>query len=63
MSGENGSSLQMNRLRSRNNRLKLKTSEALPIIFRGICRIYLKLMKKNRKMSTCNRLDLETLGS
>jgi hypothetical protein len=27
--------------------------------FRGIYRIYLKLMKENRKMSTCNRLDLE----
>jgi hypothetical protein len=31
--------------------------------FRGIYRIYLKLMKEHRKMSTCNRLDLETLGS
>jgi hypothetical protein len=31
--------------------------------FRGFCRIFLKLSKKNRKMSTCNWLDLETLGS
>ena len=30
---------------------------------RMICRIFLKLMKKYRKTSTCNRLDLETLGS
>ena len=25
--------------------------------------MYLKLVKENRKKSTCNRLDLETLGS
>ena len=31
--------------------------------FRGIYRIYLQLMKKNRKLSTCNRSDLKTLGS
>ena len=32
-------------------------------LLRGIQRQYLKSLKKNRKMSTCNRLDLETLGS
>jgi hypothetical protein len=31
--------------------------------FRGIHRIYLNLEKENRRMSTCNRLDLQTLGS
>ena len=31
--------------------------------FNGIYGIYPNLTKKNRKMSTCNRLDLETLGS
>jgi hypothetical protein len=31
--------------------------------FRGIYRIYPNLIKENRRMSTCNRLDLETLGS
>ena len=31
--------------------------------FRGICRIYLNLIKENQRMSTCNRLDLQTLGS
>jgi hypothetical protein len=30
-----------------------------PDHFIGIYRIFLKLMKKTRKMSTCNRLDLE----
>ena len=30
--------------------------------FRGINRIYLKVMKKTQKVSTCNQLDLETLG-
>jgi hypothetical protein len=31
--------------------------------FRGIYRIYPNLIKGNRRMSTCNRLDLQTLGS
>jgi len=30
--------------------------------FRGICRIYLKLIKKSRKITTCNQLNLERLG-
>ena len=30
---------------------------------RGIYGIYLKLIKQTRKMLTCNRLDLESLGS
>jgi hypothetical protein len=31
--------------------------------FSGIYRIYPNLMKENRRMSTCNRLDLQALGS
>ena len=31
--------------------------------YRGIYRIYPNLIKENRRMSTCNRLDLQTLGS
>ena len=31
--------------------------------FRRNDRIYPNLIKKNRRMSTCNRLDLQTLGS
>jgi hypothetical protein len=31
--------------------------------FRGIYGIYPNLIKENRRMSTCNRLDLQTLGS
>ena len=31
--------------------------------FIGIYRIYPNLMKENRRMSTCNWLDLQTLGS
>ena len=31
--------------------------------YRGISRIYPNLMKENRRMSTCNQLDLQTLGS
>ena len=30
---------------------------------RGMYRIYPNLIKENRRMSTCNRLDLQTLGS
>ena len=31
--------------------------------FRGIYSIYLKCIKQNWEMSTCKRLDLESLGS
>ena len=31
--------------------------------FRGIYRIYPNSVKENRRMSTCNRLNLQTLGS
>ena len=31
--------------------------------FRGIYGIYLKSIQRNRRMSACNRLDLQTLGS
>ena len=31
--------------------------------FRGIYRIYPNPIKENRRMSTCNRLHLQTLGS
>jgi hypothetical protein len=52
--GRTGGWLQTNRLRLINNRLK----------FRGVYRTYPNFYKgKTRKMSTCNRLDLEILGS
>ena len=31
--------------------------------FGGIYRIYPNIIKENRRMSTCDRLDLQTLGS
>ena len=31
--------------------------------FRGIYKKYPNLMKENRRMSTCNRLDMQILGS
>ena len=46
----------------KNDQLKVEISGRLPICFRGICRMNLKSVKKNRKITTCNRLDLETLG-
>ena len=30
--------------------------------FRRICRIFFKLVKTNKEITTCNQLDLETLG-
>ena len=30
---------------------------------RRICKIHVKLVKENRKITTCNQLNLETLGS
>ena len=45
------------------NRLKFKTARKLPIILEEFIEIYPNLIKENRRMSTCNRLDLQTLGS
>jgi hypothetical protein len=51
----------MNRLDLRNNRLKFRTSGKQPIFFEESIQ-YISNRRKNRKMSTCNWLDLETLG-
>ena len=55
----------MNRLSLRNNnRLKLETSTNLPIILEESIEEYtFNKWKQNRMMSTCNQLDLESLGS
>ena len=54
----------MNRLSLRDNRSKFKTAGKLPVMhFGGIYRICPNLMKENRRMWTCNRLDVQTLGS
>ena len=47
-----------------NNQLKIKTSEEkkILIIFIWIYGIYLKLIKKNQKITTCNQLDFEKQG-
>ena len=48
----------------RNNWLKfIKSSGELPIIFEESLEYALNEWKRNRNMSTCNRLDLESLGS
>ena len=61
--GRAGSWLQINRLSLRNNRLKFKTAGNLPINLEEFYRIYPNLIKESWTMSTCNRLDLQTLGS
>ena len=43
------------------NRLKFKTAGKLPIILE-FHRIYPNLVRENRRIWTCNRLDLQTLG-
>ena len=57
-----GGWLQMNRLSLRSagwsSRLQRSTNH-----FRGIYRIHLKWINQNRTMLTCNRIDLESLGS
>ena len=41
-----------------NNQLMFKTAGKLPIILEEFCRRYPNLIKEDRIMSTCNRLDL-----
>ena len=45
----------------RNNQLEVQDSIRITHHYRGIYETYLKLVKKNRKITTCNRLDLETI--
>jgi hypothetical protein len=53
----------MNWLSLRNNRLKLETSGELWIILEESMKEYImNESKQNRKMSTCNWLDLESLS-
>ena len=51
----------MNRLSLRNNQLKFKTLGKILLIIEEFYRIYVKLLKKNQKFTTCNQLDLEAL--
>ena len=53
----------MSRLSLRNNWLKFKTAGKLRINLEEIIEHTPNLIKKTRRMSTCNRLDLQTLGS
>ena len=53
----------MNRLSLKNNQLKFKTSRHLPIVLDEMNGMNLKLAKKHWNITTCNRLDLETMGN
>ena len=57
-----GSQLQMNRLSLRNNRSKFETAGKLPFGLEESIE-YTQFNRGNRRMPTCNRLDLHTLGS
>ena len=58
-----GSWLQMSWLSLRNNWLKFENSGELPIILEESMEYTSNELKGNRKMSTCDPLDLESLGS
>jgi hypothetical protein len=59
-----GSWLQMNRLSLGNNRLKFETAGEIPIVLEEFIGEYTPIfIKENQRMSTCSRLDLQTLGS
>ena len=53
----------MNRLSLRNNRLKFKTAGKLLISLEEFIEYTPNSIKENRRMLTCNQLDLQTLGS
>ena len=53
----------MNRFILRNNWLKFKAAGKLPNILDEFMEYTPNLIKGNRRMSTCNRSDLQTLGS
>ena len=61
--GSTGSSLEMNRLSLWTYRLKFEALGELLFNSEESMDIYLEWIKQNRKMSTCNRLDLESIGS
>ena len=60
--GRTGGWLQMNRMSSRNNRLNFKTPGNLPIILEESMECTSNEWKQNRKMSKCNRLEIESLN-
>ena len=41
--------------------VEVKNSKKITDHFRGICKMYLKLLRRSRKITPCNRLDLEPL--
>ena len=63
MNGENQPLVTDELVEFENTWLKFKTIGKFTDHFRGIQGKNFKLVKENQKMSTCNRLDLETLGS
>jgi hypothetical protein len=63
MIGENWQLITNEPVDLRNNWLKLKTAEKLLIISEIFIEYTSGLIKENRRMSTCKRLDLQTQGS
>ena len=63
MNGENRPLVTDEPVQLRNSRLKFKTSGKLPIISEESVEYTSHYQSALRKITTCNRLDLETLGS
>ena len=55
MNGENG-------LQVTNEPIEVQDFRKIIDHLRGVYGIYLKLIQKNQKITTCNHLDLESLG-
>jgi hypothetical protein len=51
-----------NRLLVTDEPVEIQDFRKITVHFRGICGLYLKLFKKNQNITTCDQLDLETLG-
>jgi hypothetical protein len=64
MIGENRQFVTDEPVSLRNNRVKIETGGKSPIVLKEFIEEYTPLtIKENRRMTTCNQLDLQTLGS
>ena len=63
MIGENGQLVTDEPVEFENKLVEVQDCRKTTDQFEGIYRIYPNLIKEYRRMSTCNRLDLQTLGS
>jgi hypothetical protein len=63
MIGENRQLVTNELVEFENESVEVQDCRKITDYYRGLYRVYPKLIKENRRMSTCNWLDLQTLGS